>query len=917
MFEQLKQPLGGKTSPPLFVLGFDEQRRAFLSLQDQDGHPLFEVQPHGYTGPIREVLSYLAQDYDRQRTQCDWDRQRGTCYLADHDQLIPLLAASQCLIRPDGSPLHLAQGRGRLAMQIEGQGQLDCQWVLDHDHRILPFPLPISQRFVLLNQQIYEVYPLAGNLNHWLVFQSKIAEQDVETYLSLLYSQFSGMDLRFRDHALATGPAKHPHAAICFEKVDSDGMLTFRTGLMLEGLPFDFLQDFAPLRRVCINELERVITVHEIIYKEDLPGAAVVARLLNRHKKDIESENGAYFEGDLFMIERGLAQSFLSKELPALVQRFSLLGGQQLGGYGIRATTPGLNIHLEHGLDFLQGTASLDFGGQSLSLADALASHAQQGFVTLADGSRGLLDKNLVDKLLRLLHLKADKVQASLFDLPEIARLVDEPDQLPSFRLAREIFAGLRHCQDLARPLPSLNLTLRPYQERGFRWLLYLYEQRLGGCLADDMGLGKTIQAIALLAAVCPNSKLPSLVIVPKTLLFNWQQELSRFAPQLHIHLAKATSAGMNQQGCVLLATYGQIRKQAEFWAQQPFHCVILDESQHIKNSASQTARAVFQLRAEYRLALSGTPVENHLGELFSLFHFLNPSMFGSFAEFNLRYGRGAAKTEERELMAELRRKIAPFVLRRLKSEVFKELPAKVEQIRYLDMSREQARFYTERRAFYKAQVGSQIRRQGMARSKLFILQALSELRQIASIPEVRSDDEIRSPKRAVLQEQAVEAAANGHKMLIFANYLGAVERIAADLESAGLQFLVMTGATRDRQTLVSRFQDDPTIHVLLMTLKTGGLGLNLTAADCVFIFDPWWNRAAENQACDRAHRIGQVNTVFTYRLITRGTIEEKILALQERKQTLFEDLLGGDGAVLASLTAQDLDELFSGAEDV
>jgi SNF2 family DNA or RNA helicase len=305
---------------------------------------------------------------------------------------------------------------------------------------------------------------------------------------------------------------------------------------------------------------------------------------------------------------------------------------------------------------------------------------------------------------------------------------------------------------------------------------------------------------------------------------------------------------------------------------------------------------------------LSGTPVENNLSELYSLFRFLNPSMFGSIDDFNQYYALPIQRENDKEAMNELKRKIYPFILRRLKKDVLKELPDKIEQILYVDMSDEQKAFYEHRRQFYYETVRAQIAHKGIKQSQFYILQALSELRQIASIPESKTNDQIVSPKREILIESIMDAVANNHKILVFANFLNAIDCIAEDLEKEGLDYLIMTGATKDRKTLVDKFQNDDAYKVFLMTLKTGGLGLNLTAADYIFIFDPWWNQAAENQAIDRAHRIGQDKTVFSYKLITRATIEEKILQLQKIKSELFDNLISTDDASIKSLDEKDVE---------
>ena len=340
------------------------------------------------------------------------------------------------------------------------------------------------------------------------------------------------------------------------------------------------------------------------------------------------------------------------------------------------------------------------------------------------------------------------------------------------------------------------------------------------------------------------------------------------------------------------------------------FHYVILDEAQAIKNSDTQTSKSVLLLQAKHRLALSGTPIENHLGELYALFRFLNPAMFGSRAEFDRHYAVPIQQQDDRDAARDLRRKIYPFILRRLKRDVLRELPDKVEQTLFVDMSAEQQKHYERRRRFYFETLKGRIASEGMHASRFFMLEALLELRQWATVPEEKSEGAVVSPKREMLVESVQDAVFNGHKVLVFTNFLAAVELLSADFEARGIGHVTLTGATGNREQLVRQFQSRDDIKVFLMTLKAGGLGLNLTAADTVFLFDPWWNTAAESQAVDRAHRIGQDRTVFTYRLVVRGTVEEKILQLQERKKRLVDAVIGSDGMDFKSLSEADVDHI-------
>jgi SNF2 family DNA or RNA helicase len=396
---------------------------------------------------------------------------------------------------------------------------------------------------------------------------------------------------------------------------------------------------------------------------------------------------------------------------------------------------------------------------------------------------------------------------------------------------------------------------------------------------------------------------------MPRSLLFNWDKEVRRFAPQLSTYTYYGNTRDQDEaiKSHLIFTTYALMRNDIEDWKEKEFLYVILDESQNIKNMQTQASKAVMLLNADNRLALSGTPIENSLAELYSLFRFLNPSMFGSAESFNQQYLLPIQKHNDKTATADLRRKVYPFILRRLKKDVLKELPDKIEQTLYVEMSDEQTKYYEQRRQFFKQAIEQQVAMKGIQQAQFFIFQAMNELRQIATIPEAQTNGRIASPKVELLVEQLLDAVANRHKVLVFCNFLHAIELISEKLNEQSIDFVTMTGSTRNRQELVERFQNNSNCKVFLMTLKTGGTGLNLTAADIVFIFDPWWNKAAENQAIDRAHRIGQENKVLSYRLISTGSIEEKIVMLQDQKSELFQNIISDDTASLKDLSQEDI----------
>jgi SNF2 family DNA or RNA helicase len=359
----------------------------------------------------------------------------------------------------------------------------------------------------------------------------------------------------------------------------------------------------------------------------------------------------------------------------------------------------------------------------------------------------------------------------------------------------------------------------------------------------------------------------------------------------------------------IVLTTYALVRNDIEKLKGIKFDTIILDESQNIKNTQSKINKAVMLLDGKHKFALSGTPIENSLFELYALFRFINNGMFKSVSDFKKDFAVPIQSDANENIAQILKAKITPFLLRRLKKDVLKDLPSKQEQIIYVDMDTTHKNFYNEKRDYYKQILDKQIEANGIANSRFVILQAFNDLRQIASAPELKTDDtSIVSSKIEAMFDMLEDIILNGHKVLIFANFLGSLDLISEQASKLNYEHLLMTGSTKNRQELVDKFQNDDKIKLFLMTLKVGGVGLNLTQADYVFVFDPWWNKAAQNQAVDRAHRMGQKNTVFSYEMITKGTIEEKILELQTQKQDMTDMIISGDEGGLKQLTSADLD---------
>ncbi|MEX2672374.1 MAG: DEAD/DEAH box helicase [Phycisphaeraceae bacterium] len=595
------------------------------------------------------------------------------------------------------------------------------------------------------------------------------------------------------------------------------------------------------------------------------------------------------------------------------------------------------------GIDWFELHGEATFDNETASLPELLkALKRGENFVQLGDGSFGLLPEDWLERYAPLARLSGKHegedgrvrlqatqiglVEALLTMMPEVA--FDE-----QVARAREKLEAFERIEPREEPR-EFNGELRPYQRDGLAWLHFLRELGFGGCLADDMGLGKTVQVLALLEARRQERRRdeqatpPSLVVAPRSLIHNWQDEAKRFTPDLRVlnHTGRerflingeaentADPVAHFADYDLILTTYGTLRRDIATMKDHRFDYVVLDESQMIKNAATASAKATRLLQASHRLALSGTPIENHVGELFNLFDFLNPGMLGEAASWFGRTGGSRADAINVSQANLLARAVGPFVLRRTKQQVATDLPEKVEQTLPCDLPPKQRKLYDELREYYGAQVMGQVQRSGMNRSKMQVLQALLRLRQAACHPglidKTRSGDP--SAKLDMLLPQLEEVLEEGHKALVFSQFTSFLKIVRDRLDAKGIEYAYLDGRTRKRGEQVERFQTDPDCKLFLISLKAGGTGLNLTAADYVFLLDPWWNPAVEAQAIDRAHRIGQVKRVFAYRLIASDTVEEKVLELQQSKRDIADAIIRADGNLIRNLSVDDLKHLLS-----
>ncbi len=636
-----------------------------------------------------------------------------------------------------------------------------------------------------------------------------------------------------------------------------------------------------------------------------------------------------------------LQREVAPRNLPKAV-RTLLVAGWHIEAEGKVYRRPGaFNISVTTGIDWFELNGEIRFDDNIAKLPQLLAALKKgENLIPLDDGTFGMLPEEWLKKYSILAgvgtthddHIRFSRCQVGLLD----ALLASQPESTCDelFIRAREAlmnFSGIQPCD----PPEGFKGTLRNYQREGLGWIHFLEKFGFGGCLADDMGLGKTIQVLALLEErrqkrLSEMSNVgkskgksheigvpgPSLVVAPKSLIFNWIEEAKRFTPMLKVldHTgAKRLKPGDHFENYdLILTTYGTLRHDAMQFKDVQFDYCILDEGQMIKNAHTQSAKATRLLNAHHRLVLSGTPIENHLGELWSLFEFLNPGMLGVASVFKL--ASSSQRNPDAEVREWLGRALRPFILRRTKGQVARELPEKLEQTLYCELDSKQRRLYNELRDHYRYYLLPRVEKIGINKSAIQILEALLRLRQAACHPGLIDPSRITHPsaKLEMLLPQLEQVMEEGHKALIFSQFTSFLAIMRDQLDRMKTPYVYLDGQTRNRKEVVERFQTDENCKLFLISLKAGGLGLNLTAAEYVYLLDPWWNPAVETQAIDRTHRIGQTRRVFAYRIISKDTVEEKVLELQQTKRDLADSIINADNSLIRNLVKEDLELLLS-----
>ncbi len=561
--------------------------------------------------------------------------------------------------------------------------------------------------------------------------------------------------------------------------------------------------------------------------------------------------------------------------------KIPVYGFEALKNFKFNTARPSTHIHVSSGLDWFDAKVEIEFDNQRVGIAEIKKALAgKQSFVQLADGTLGILPDEWLKRYALLFKVgdgKNDKLRLSRYHMSVIDELYENRDEAEISFALDEKFERIRSFKNIPEIDTPANLqaVLRPYQVAGYQWLNYLNDVGWGGILADDMGLGKTVQALTMLEQYkAANGALKAIVICPTTLIYNWQNEVKKFTPDLSFHIhhgnTRIRDIEVLQQSNIIITTYGTLRSDISLLMKVLFDYIILDESQAIKNPASKVTKAASLLTAKNRLCMSGTPLQNNTFDIFAQMNFLNPGLLGSMEFFRNEFATPIDKFGEQEQKEHLRKLLYPFILRRTKEQVAKDLPEKTETILFCEMEKEQRLIYDAYRNSYREKILGTIDAQGIDKSQLTILQGLMKLRQICDSPSILNEEE-KYPNHSIkLEELSRELSENigDHKVLIFSQFLGMLALVKEKLQAEKIPFVYFDGSTSptEREKAIQQFQQEDSCRVFLISLKAGGVGLNLTAADYVYIVDPWWNPAVEQQAIDRTHRIGQTKPVYVQR---------------------------------------------------
>ncbi|MEP2773278.1 MAG: DEAD/DEAH box helicase [Fulvivirga sp.] len=766
--------------------------------------------------------------------------------------------------------------------------------------KLMPF---LNKKFIVIPRNVEETYynkfvaPLVASFDVYAKgFEINSEHYDPKPILTLSELQTAGGNMSLFD---GNGQANSEDEKILFE-------LSFKYG------PFQFKADNIGPVSVSVEKQGNDYTFHR------------VKRKLADERETINYlvESGLPLKGSRIAIPKTKAFSWLDAERNTLESKGFKIDQRGKSDKKYFIGEYKISIEVRENIDWFDINAVIQFGEYTISFKELRKMILKKKHeLELPNGEIAVIPESWISEYSELFAFsEEDQDGDPKLKKHHLALVKDlETGNLASVSMSNKLekLRGFDKMDEFELP-KNFKGDLRPYQKAGYDWMQFLRSYKFGGCLADDMGLGKTVQTLALLQAQKEQGmEGTTLLIMPTSLVYNWEMEAKRFTPKLKVFTYTGTNREKKPEKFskydIVITSYGIIRLDIDLLETFYFNYVILDESQAIKNPGSNIAKAVRKLRSRSRLILTGTPLENSTMDLWSQMNFINPGLLGTQSFFKNEFLNPIEKKQDESKIKKLNSIVKPFILRRHKSQVAKDLPEKVENVQYCEMTPDQEKEYEEVKSLYRNKILENIEAKGLNKSQLLLLQGLTKLRQIANHPKMVDIDYTGdSGKLDDIKAMLENAVQEDHKVLIFSQFVKHLKIISDYLNEEGVDFAYLDGSTKDRKEQVERFQNESKLKVFLISLKAGGLGLNLTQADYVFILDPWWNPAIEAQAVDRAHRIGQENKVFTYKFITRNSVEEKILALQAHKKKLASDLINTEESFVKSLSKEDIESLLS-----
>ena len=741
----------------------------------------------------------------------------------------------------------------------------------------------------------------------------QLEESELKTFFSKYYQEvLNSFEFNIADDLKREEKSVIPQPKIYLE----------RTGNIIQiNLRFDYggreIDYFSSTRDLVLLDED---TIYDV--SRDFEEEKRIVDILNQHDIRISKKYDEFkLDGDLV--------DFIVYTLPSITDLgISVLGEENLFNFKVSKRKAGMVMEVRSDMDWFNIKGDVRFGKEKVEMEKVLEAVFQgKRFVDLSNGEKGVIPKNWISELRSyrgLFSLGEKGIQLSKYHMPVLESLIELSGKTDMDTGVKSAINRLKGFDKISpTPLPkNLNAKLRGYQKTGYDWLNFLRDYDFNGILADDMGLGKTIQILSLLQKIKEKKKTkkPFLVVVPTSLIFNWKNEIKKFTPTLSTYIHYGSTRDKTQKNFlsilkekdIVITSYGTLKNDLSLFALEEFEYIILDEAHIIKNPESINARAVSALRGKSKLAISGTPIQNNLMELWSIFNFISPGYLGTYNSFKEDFSIPIEVEKDKTAADKLTKLINPFLLRRSKNIIADELPEKTEITLKTDFLEEEEVVYNIWKDHYSSEISKSIKDKGLNKSRMKILQGLTKLRQLSLHPKMVDPKYTGSSgKFDMLMMEIEKITSEGHKVLVFSSFVKMLDIIKEDLEKKGIKYSYLTGSSRNREQIVNEFQECKSARPFLISIKAGGVGINLTSADYVFIVDPWWNPAVEMQAMDRAHRIGQKKPVFVYKMIAKDSIEEKILDLQKSKKKLVEDIITTEESLSKTIDVDTIKEIF------